>query len=185
METSPTIEAGPLRVEPFASILQKYTFVCKDENGRILPIPRIPLCRLQIMTVVRPLQKQSAAIDSLKEEFRNLGYQPDTPSFFIQCEDSEGTVNFVTDEIRRTWDPLWVRANDEFEAECSLVPEFGELKDKMFSVLDGNHRLFSWMQLAEENPRDMKYHPRVVAVLLRCPKDKLVEVEMAMHARNS
>ena len=178
------IPAGPLKVEPFAHVIQKYT-VDFLHDGVKVPVPRIPLCRLMNMPLVRPLQRDSPAIDTLKAEFRKLGYQADTPSFFVQYADMEGEMHTVTDDIRGRWDQCWVRANAEFEAECDRFPVFANFKDKMFSVLDGNHRLLSWMQLSEEFPNDMKYHPRVVCVILECSKDNLIEVEMAMHARNS
>lgn len=54
----------------------------------------------------------------------------------------------------------------------------------MFSVFDGNHRLYSWMQLAEQNSHDEKYHPRVVCRILKGEKSSFVQIESAMHALN-
>lgn len=172
-----------VKVEPFAFVIDKYR-VQYIHEGRQLKPPQIPLCRLINMELVRPLQEQSAAIETLKVEFKKMGYLPDTPSFFVQLEDLEGKTQLVTDEIRDSWDPLWVEENRAFEEEIAQVAEFATLKDKMFSVLDGNHRLHSWMGLSKEYPMDKKYHPRVQCVILSCPKESMVEVEMAMHARN-
>ena len=80
---------------------------------------------------------------------------------------------------------MWEKLSDKFDAECRANPNFANVEGKMLNVLDGNHRLYSWMELLREFPTDQKYHPNVVAILLQCPTKALVEVEMAMHARNT
>lgn len=65
-----------------------------------------------------------------------------------------------------------------------MHPAFQTLKNKLFSVSDGNHRLFARMQLAEEYPHDEKYHLRVVYRILQGDPTSFVHIESAMHALN-
>ena len=157
----------------------------KDDYGRAREPPRIPLCRLVHMEVVRSLQRNSDSIARLKESFMTVGYSPGYGAkFYVQPYDSAGKVLFVTDEIKNGWDDLWRRVDQEFEAECDADPAFSYLKDKMFCVFDGNHRLFSWMQITKLFPDDRKYHPRVVCTIFKGDNGSLIEIEIAMHTVN-
>lgn len=147
--------------------------------------PRIPLCRLVHMEIVRTLQKESASIEKLKDSFRSSGYNSSIGMrFYVQPTDSNGDVQLCTPEIRETWDPIWVSENEKFEAECDADPNFLVLKDKMFSVFDGNHRLYSWTQVTMENPENVKYHPRVLCTIFKGNKESIIEIEAAMHTVN-
>lgn len=95
----------------------------------------------------------------------------------------EGEVQICTNAFRETWDDAWVQQSEEFENDC-FHPSFQILRDKMFLVFNGNHWLYSWMELAEENSHDEKYHPRVVCQILKGDKSYFVQIESTMHALN-
>lgn len=60
--------------------------------------------------------------------------------FYVQPTDEIGKTIFFIDKIWNYWDPLSKAANAALK-ESNAVPQFKELKDKMFSVFDGNHQL--------------------------------------------
>lgn len=155
-----------------------------DERGLPKVPPKIPLCRLKLMQLVRTLQVHSSAIARLKSRFEMHGYIEDAPKFYVQMVDENGVDLVVTQEIRDAWDPTWVVQNQTFEAECDKDPAFAIPRDRMFVVFDGNHRLFCWMQVASKYPSEFKYHPRVVCLILKGNKDTFLEVEAAMHELN-
>lgn len=71
-----------------------------------------------------------------------------------------------------------------FEVECDEQAAFGCLKDKIFSVFDGNHRLFAWRVVCDECPVELKYHPRIWAKIFTRIKDLYIELEATIHAIN-
>ncbi|CAM6084806.1 unnamed protein product [Calypogeia fissa] len=113
------------------------------------------------------------------------GYVKDFLGFQLLLVDDEGQVQPLTDNTRSRWDPCWVEANAAFEAECDANLAFLILKDRMFPVGDGNHRLFSWMQISELYPQEAKYHPRVIAKFLSGTEDQMLEIIAALQAFNS
>ncbi|CAM6093908.1 unnamed protein product [Calypogeia fissa] len=113
------------------------------------------------------------------------GYVKDFPGFQLLLMDEENNVVPLTEEIRGSLDQAWVQANALFEAECESNPAFEILKDRMFPVGDGNHRLFSWMQVAKQFPHKKKYHARVIAKFLWGNKEDLLEIIAALQAFNS
>ncbi|CAM6094717.1 unnamed protein product [Calypogeia fissa] len=54
----------------------------------------------------------------------------------------------------------------------------------MFWVFDGNHRLTTWLEKANENPNERKYHMRVKWVLIDPKADGFRKIEQAMHGLN-
>jgi hypothetical protein len=162
----------------------KYDFG-KDSLGVERIPPAIPMCRLVHMEVVRTLQKSSESIEQLRESFLTNGYSPELGAkFYVQPTDHVGVPLLLTEEIRSSWDPIWKEQNAAFEAECDACPSFVDLKTRMFSVFDGNHRLYSWSAVTEENPDNPKYHPRVSCVIFKGDKESMVELELAMHSVN-
>ena len=79
---------------------------------------------------------------------------------------------------------MWRMIDEEFVNECEANPAFHVLKDKMFVVFDGNHRLYSWMQVTPEFPDARKYHAGVNCQILKGDRNSLAEIEMAMHTLN-
>ncbi|CAM6082145.1 unnamed protein product [Calypogeia fissa] len=55
----------------------------------------------------------------------------------------------------------------------------------MFPVGDGNHRLFSWMEVAKNYPQEEKYHPRVKAKFLSGTDTDMLQIVAALQAFNS
>ena len=88
-------------------------------------------------------------------------------------------------EFRDEWDPLWTQINKEFEVECDKVDKFKALKDTMFWVFDGNHRLTAWAEVANQNPHKREYHPCVRATILVPAVNAYRKVKQAMHDLNS
>jgi hypothetical protein len=147
-----------------------------------VPIPNIPLCRLMAMEAVRPLQEDD--VETMKKEFRESGYIETHPAFYISIANKEGERASVGD-FRDGWDDTWQELNAEFERKCDQVPEFRVLKDKMFWVFDGNHRLTAWSAVSREYPDSRSYHPCVRFVLLDPAPQEFVRVEQAMQKLNS
>lgn len=171
--------------DAFSKVLQRH-LVCFGLNDRGEPIdpPRVPLCRMLHMDLVRSLQVTSGAIDNLVSKFKTNGYVEDLSKFYLSTSDANGQEAFVTDDIRDTWDDVWAYQSDVFDNECSARPEFEVLQNRMFSVLDGNHRLYSWMRVSSEFPTEERFHPRVVGRFLKGSKESLIEIETAMHELN-
>jgi len=121
----------------------------------------------------------------LKESFRSHGYSAGIGArFYVQPADEEGNPIYISDAIKDGWDDLWKAENAAFEEECLSDPGFSVLADKMFAVFDGNHRLFSWMQVTAENSHIKKYHPRVLCTVFKGEKSSIIEIETAMHTIN-
>jgi len=102
----------------------------------------------------------------------------------VQPTDAEGAPMFVMDDIRARWDDVWKQQDAAFVAECDANPAFVSLKDRMFSVFDGNHQLYSWLKISQEHPDVLKYHPRIHCVIFRGKKDAMIELKQAMHSVN-
>lgn len=171
--------------DAFSKFLQRHlvSFGTNDREELVDP-PRIPLCRMLNMELVRSLQVQSGAIDNLVANFKTNGYVKDLSKFYVSTMDANGHEVFITDEIRHSWDALWAYQNEMFENECRMRPEFEVLIDKMFSVFDGNHRLYSWMLVSKEFSEEERYHPRVIGRFLNGWTESLIEIESAMHELN-
>ncbi|CAM6094624.1 unnamed protein product [Calypogeia fissa] len=147
--------------ESFASILGKFTYSFGlDEAGNEIQPPSIPLCRLQKFKMVRNLNADGPGVSNLKESFMLHGYVEDFPCFQLLLVDDRGLVQEVNDSIIGTWDARWRTISDQFDHERDANPAFLIVKGRMFPVGDGNHRLFSWMEVAK------KYHLRVKAKFL-------------------
>ncbi|CAM6082770.1 unnamed protein product [Calypogeia fissa] len=180
----PSIQAS--KGESFASILERFSFSFghDSEGNEILP-PAIPLCRMQKLELVQNLNTEGPGVSNLKDSFMLHGYVKEFPGFELLLVDDSGHVQPLTDSIRSTWDSAWTRINDAFEAECDANPAFHVLKDRIFPVGDGNHRLFSWMQCAKDFPQEEKYHPRVRAKFLSGSEDDMLQIVAALQAFNS
>ncbi|CAM6107529.1 unnamed protein product [Calypogeia fissa] len=55
----------------------------------------------------------------------------------------------------------------------------------MFRVGDGNHRLFSWMEVAKNYLQEQKFHPRVKAKFLSGSESNMLQIIAALQAFNS
>ncbi|CAM6096686.1 unnamed protein product [Calypogeia fissa] len=116
--------------ETFAAILERFSYSFgKDENGNEIPPLAIPLCRLQNLKLVQNLNAEGPGVTKLKESFMLHGYVNAFFGFQLLLCDDNVKVQPLTDEIRSSWDPCWVEANEEFEATCNANPIFGVLKD--------------------------------------------------------
>jgi hypothetical protein len=158
----------------------------KDKRtGRPLLPPFIPMCRLVPMELVRTLQRVSEAVEKLEETFTDDGYLEKIGSkFYVQTTDKDGKEMHITEEYKAKWDDLWKSQDELFVKECEANEAFASLKNNLFCVLDGNHRLYAWSRIAERNPTVLKYHPRVECVILKGDPTSLVEIEFAMHGIN-
>ena len=145
-------------------------------------LPRIPLCRLLPMEAVRPLQDDD--VQRMKKEFMESGYIESHPAFYLCISNKDGERAHVKD-FSTNWDPIWRKLNEDFERECEAVEEFHVLKDKMFWVFDGNHRLTAWSAVAAEFPDRRSHHPCVRFILLDPSQSEFVLVEQAMQKLNS
>ena len=147
-----------------------------------VPLPRIPLCRLIAMEAVRPLQMD--VVEKMKKGFIESGYIETHPGFYLCISNKDGETASVKD-FSDEWDQMWKKLNDQFERECEAVEEFHVLKDKMFWVFDGNHRLTAWSEAAMKFPHKRSLHPCVRFVLLDPDQSGFVRVEQVMQKLNS
>ncbi|CAM6104342.1 unnamed protein product [Calypogeia fissa] len=171
--------------ESFAAILERFAFSFgKDASGNEIEPPAIPLCRLQNLELVRNLNSEGPGVSNLKDSFLVHGYVSAFLGFQLLLVDDQGDVQPLTDKIWESWDPLWVQVNVEFDVECDKNPAFGVLKDRMFPVGDGNHRLFSWMRVCEEFANEAKYHVRVKAKFLSGNDAEMMQIVAALQAFN-
>ncbi|CAM6103043.1 unnamed protein product [Calypogeia fissa] len=172
--------------ESFASILGKfaYSFGLDEADNEILP-PSIPLCRLQKLKLVRNLNFDGPGVSNVKESFMLHGYVEDLPGFQLLLVDDRGLVQEVTDVIKGTWDGRWRTISDQFDHECDANLAFSILKGRMFPVGDGNHHLFSWMEVAKTFPQENKYHPRVKAKFLLGSEMDMLQIVATLQAFNS
>ena len=159
-------------------ILTKHILI----KNPLVPVPPIPLCWLLAMEAVCPLQEDD--VERMKKEFVESGYIESHPAFYICISNKEGRRKLVKD-FCHDWDPTWEALNKQFEEECDAVEAFRVLKDKMFWVFDGNHRLTAWSAVARQFPEKRAYHPRVKFILLDPDQSEFVLVEQAMAKLNS
>jgi hypothetical protein len=165
----------------FTEILQQYEYVF----GPGLIPPRVPLCRLLKLEIVRSLNVDGPGVQNLRDSFLQNGYVPDFPKFQVLIKDETGNFQTIIDNIRESWDAIWAEENQHFEDECDAQPEFAVLKDKMFFVGDGNHRLYSWYTVSKENPLEIRYHPRVVCKFLFANDSGMLHIISTLHALNA
>ncbi|KAL3686661.1 hypothetical protein R1sor_009235 [Riccia sorocarpa] len=127
----------------FSTIIHTYTM--KFENHK--PTPKILLCRLVQFTRVRQFQTTSLQTEALKKSFETHCYMEHFAAFHVSMFDENDNKMLVTDEDKAGWDMLWRMESQDFDAECSKIPEYQHLVNKKFSTWDGNHRLITWMQV--------------------------------------
>ena len=73
----------------------------------------IPLCRMVYMPLVRPTLESD--IKRLEAEFAHR-YHHGAIMFYVTLCNEHGEEKFVTKEIKKNWDPLWIEANNHFES---------------------------------------------------------------------
>ncbi|KAL3683584.1 hypothetical protein R1sor_001606 [Riccia sorocarpa] len=166
----------------FSNIIHTYTM--KFENNK--PTPKIPLCRLVQFTRVRQFQTTSLQTEALKKSFETHCYMEHFAAFHVSLFDENGNEMLVTDEDKAGWDMLWRMESQDFDAECSKIPEYQHLVNKKFSTWDGNHRLITWMQVSMSPKRTTRkaWHPWVRCVILIPPVIVYKQIELAMHNLN-
>ncbi|KAL3702433.1 hypothetical protein R1sor_020455 [Riccia sorocarpa] len=176
-------EDGGRESDAFSNIIHTYTM--KFENNK--PTPKIPLCRLVQFTRVRQFQTTSLQTEALKKSFETHCYMEHFAAFHVSMFDESGNEMLVTDENKAGWDMLWRMESQDFDAECSKIPEYQHLVNKKFSTWDGNHRLITCMQVSMSPERTTRkaWHPRVRCVILIPPVTVYKQIEMAMHNLNA
>jgi hypothetical protein len=140
---------------------QKVNSVAAINSMRMRSVPKsrmqIPLCRMVYMPMVRPTLDSD--LKKLEQEFVH-GYR-------------EGS-----------WGPLWDQQSEAFNLFAESDPELAHLKNRMFYVCDGNHRLLSWMHYIRcLHSFDIDWHYMVDAIVLGT-KGKTSIVLSAMHDIN-
>ena len=104
--------------------------------------PRIPLCRLMENEAIRAV---GPGTEGLVKRFEASGYSVFGAPFIVSFKKPGHDQQYVTENDKLEWDPIWRELSDEFDA--SLPPEWADLKEKKFLVWDGNHRLKTWMAM--------------------------------------
>ncbi|CAM6102922.1 unnamed protein product [Calypogeia fissa] len=174
------------KCESFATILERFAYLFgQDASGNEIDPHAIPLCRMQNLEFVRNLNSKGPGVSNCKDSFLVHGYVSTFSGFQLLLVDERGDVQPVADEIRSSWDPLWVQVNVEFEVECDKNPTYAVLKDRMFPVGDGNHCLFLCMKVCDEFANETKYHVRVKAKFLSGNDVEMMQIYCCLQAFNS
>ncbi|KAL3682277.1 hypothetical protein R1sor_000299 [Riccia sorocarpa] len=129
----------------------------------------------------------SLQTEALKKSFETHCYMEHFAAFHVSLFDENGNEMLVTDEDKAGWDMLWRMESQDFDAECSKIPEYQHLVNKKFFTWDGNHRLITWMQvsMSPERTTTKAWHPRVRCVILIPQVTVYKQIEVAMHNLNA
>ncbi|KAL3688950.1 hypothetical protein R1sor_015259 [Riccia sorocarpa] len=170
----------PCESGAFSNIIHTYTM--KFENNK--PTPKIPLCKLVQFTWVRQFQTTSLQTEALKKSFETHCYMEYFAAFHVSLFDENGKEMLVTDEDKAGRDMLWRMESQEFDAECSKIPEYQHPVNKKFSTWDGNYRRITWMQVSMSPERTTRkaWHRCVILIL---PVTVYKQIEVAMHNLNA
>ena len=141
----------------------------------------IPLCRMVYMPLVRPTLESD--IKRLEAEFAH-GYRHGASVFYVTLCNERGEEKFVTDEVKKSWDPLWIQVNNHFESQLKANKHLQHLQGRMFFICDGNHRFKAWTGYIDRLHRDDKdWHISVDSICLDT-KGKTGLLLNAMHDIN-
>jgi hypothetical protein len=125
---------------------------------------RIPLCRMVYMPMVRPTLESD--LKKLEQEFVH-GYCEGSCVFYVALSNESGEERTVTEEDKRAWGPLWNQQSNLFNSFVDSDPDLAHLKDRIFFVCDGNHRLLSWMRHIQRlHNTDIDWHYLVDSIVL-------------------
>ena len=101
----------------------------------------IPLCRLQCLLLVRPIN--DAHVSRLENEFVMENRDGDH-ALYVCPYNNLDEFFLVSDNIMAFWSILWKEGNEEFDAMLRNDSDLAHLAGKMFFVWEGNHRLTAW-----------------------------------------
>jgi hypothetical protein len=99
---------------------------------------QISLCRIVYMPMVWPILDFD--FKKLKQEFVH-GYRDGSCVFYVFLTNETGKEYFATEEDKRTWGLLWNQQFEVFNTFVDYNPDLAYLKNCMFFVCNGNHRL--------------------------------------------
>lgn len=141
----------------------------------------IPLCRMVYMPLVRPTL--ASDIKRLEAEFAH-GYRHGASVFYVTLTNERGEEMAVTEEVKKSWDPLWAEANRVFESQLKANKHLQHLQGRMFFICDGNHRYMAWTGYIDRLHReDRDWHIAVDSICLET-KGKIGLLLNAMHDIN-
>lgn len=95
------------------------------------------------MPMVQPTLESD--LKKLKQEFVHR-YHEGSCVLYIALTNESGEEHAATEEDKRAWSPLWNQQSNLINSFVGSDPYLSHLKDRMFFVCNGNHRLFSWMR---------------------------------------
>jgi hypothetical protein len=113
-------------------------------NLRIKPSGKsrisIPICRLVSLAVVRPVLEVD--VQFLNNEFIN-GYREGDRVLYVSVYDQKGNQFELNAEIEENWNVHLRAANASFEEKLLADDDYvgPGLRNKMFFVWEGNHRV--------------------------------------------
>jgi hypothetical protein len=91
----------------------------------------IPLCRLRCLPLVRPINE--VEVSRLENEFV-MGYRDGDRAMYVSSYNNLNEVLSVSDDIKASWNPLWLEANEEFDAMLRVDSVLAQFAGKMFFV---------------------------------------------------
>ena len=120
-------------------------------NLRIKPSGKsrisIPICRLVSLAVVRPVLEVD--VQFLENEFIN-GYREGDRILYVSVYDKKKSNQFeLNAEVEATWNAHWHATDASFEEKFNADDNYVSLRNKMFFVWEGNHRVTAWQRHIE------------------------------------
>jgi hypothetical protein len=124
----------------------------------------IPLCRLRCLPLVRPINE--VEVSRLENEFV-MGYRDGDRAMYVSPYNNLNEVLSVSDDIKASWSPLWLEANEEFDAMLRADSVLAQFAGKMFFVWEGNHRLTAWWRhINKHHSLDKDWHISVDCIVV-------------------
>ncbi len=124
----------------------------------------IPLCRLRCLPLVRPINE--VEVSRLENEFV-MGYRDGDRAMYVSSYNNLNEVLSVSDDIKASWSPLWLEANEEFDAMLRADSVLAQFAGKMFFVWEGNHRLTAWWRhINKHHSLDKDWHISVDCIVV-------------------
>lgn len=144
------------------------------------PFP-IPLCRLQCLPLVRPINEVEVA--RLENEFV-MGYRDDDRALYVSPYNNVDAVMPVSDDIKASWSSLWQEASDALDDMFLQDSDVAHLAGNIFYVWEGNHRVTAWWRhINKHHSFDKDWHIAMNCIIVD-PRNSTATFLIAMNHIN-
>ena len=148
--------------------MQKQDSVAVINCLRMTPISKshllIPLCRMRIFPLVRPVIEGD--VQRLENKFVN-GYREGDRMLYVSPYNNFDRFLDISNAIKDSWRNLWKVSNEGFEERLAQDKDLPPPSGKMFFMYKGNHRLTAWMRhINKYHGSDTDWYVSVDCILL-------------------